>query len=146
MMDWCILCPAPRLRILHLHHNVCSHICCCCCYCRAVGSDDGLVQFVPSAPLSRILAEHRTIHKYLAQTQADPQGESTTNSSHCCCCCKLHGCVLPYCTLAGSHGYEVQPGSCYLLGHKSHQTLIFSAMNMYNMCDVHSCRSVWSAG
>ncbi|KAF6260720.1 phosphatidylinositol 3-kinase [Scenedesmus sp. NREL 46B-D3] len=38
------------------------------------GSDDGLVQFVPSAPLSRILAEHRTIHKYLAQTQADTQG------------------------------------------------------------------------
>eukprot|EP00882_Tetradesmus_deserticola_P028805 GHRQ01032100.1.p1 GENE.GHRQ01032100.1~~GHRQ01032100.1.p1 ORF type:complete len:238 (+),score=109.83 GHRQ01032100.1:461-1174(+) len=38
------------------------------------GSDDGLVQFVPSTPLSRILAEHRTIHKYLAQTQADPQG------------------------------------------------------------------------
>lgn len=38
------------------------------------GSDDGLVQFVPSAPLSRILAEHRTIHKFLAQTQADPQG------------------------------------------------------------------------
>lgn len=39
------------------------------------GSDDGLVEFVPSAPLSRILAEHRTIHKYLAQTQADPTGE-----------------------------------------------------------------------
>eukprot|EP00879_Flechtneria_rotunda_P010868 GHRR01011358.1.p1 GENE.GHRR01011358.1~~GHRR01011358.1.p1 ORF type:complete len:821 (+),score=283.38 GHRR01011358.1:733-3195(+) len=38
------------------------------------GSDDGLVEFVPSAPLSRILAEHRTIHKYLARTQADPQG------------------------------------------------------------------------
>lgn len=38
------------------------------------GSDDGLVEFVPSAPLSRILADHRTIHKYLAQTQADPQG------------------------------------------------------------------------
>lgn len=39
------------------------------------GSDDGLVEFVPSAPLSRILAEHRSIHKYLAQTQADAQGE-----------------------------------------------------------------------
>lgn len=38
------------------------------------GSDDGLVEFVPSAPLSRILAEHRTIHKFLAQTQADPTG------------------------------------------------------------------------
>jgi phosphatidylinositol 3-kinase len=39
------------------------------------GSDDGLVEFVPSAPLSRILAEHRTIHKYLAQSQADPSCE-----------------------------------------------------------------------
>jgi phosphatidylinositol 3-kinase len=38
------------------------------------GSDDGLVEFVPSAPLSRILSEHRTIHKFLAQTQADPTG------------------------------------------------------------------------
>ncbi|KAF8067321.1 Phosphatidylinositol 3-kinase [Scenedesmus sp. PABB004] len=39
------------------------------------GSDDGLVEFVPSAPLSRVLAEHRTIHKYLAaHGQADPQG------------------------------------------------------------------------
>jgi hypothetical protein len=42
--------------------------------CCDVGSDDGLVEFVPSTPLSRILAEHRTIHKYLALTQADPQG------------------------------------------------------------------------
>jgi hypothetical protein len=38
------------------------------------GSDDGLVEFVPSAPLSRILSEHRTIHKFLAQTQADLTG------------------------------------------------------------------------
>eukprot|EP00877_Chromochloris_zofingiensis_P002248 jgi/Chrzof1/12023/Cz06g18140.t1 len=37
-------------------------------------SDDGLVEFVPSAPLSRILAEHRTIHRYLAQTQAESSG------------------------------------------------------------------------
>lgn len=56
--------------------------------CLAVfaGSDDGLVEFVPSAPLSRILAEHRTLHKYLAQTQADPQGEGDAEHStniHC---------------------------------------------------------------
>lgn len=34
--------------------------------------DDGLVQFVPSTPLSRVLAEHRTIHKFLLQHQAEP--------------------------------------------------------------------------
>jgi len=37
-------------------------------------SDDGLVEFVPSMPLSKVLSEHRTIHKYLAQWQADPAG------------------------------------------------------------------------
>jgi phosphatidylinositol 3-kinase len=45
------------------------------------GSDDGLVEFVPSAPLSRILAEHRTIHKFLAQTQADPTGDQLSQPS-----------------------------------------------------------------
>jgi hypothetical protein len=32
-------------------------------------ADDGLVEFVPSTPLSVVLAEHRTIHRYLALTQ-----------------------------------------------------------------------------
>jgi hypothetical protein len=38
------------------------------------GGDDGLVEFVPSQPLSRVIAEHRTLHRYLALTQADPSG------------------------------------------------------------------------
>jgi hypothetical protein len=37
-------------------------------------SDDGLVEYVPSMPLSRVLAEHRTIHRYLALSAADPSG------------------------------------------------------------------------
>ena len=36
--------------------------------------DDGLVEFVPSTPLSKVLSEHRTIHRYLMQWQADPAG------------------------------------------------------------------------
>ncbi|GIL80848.1 hypothetical protein Vretimale_9438 [Volvox reticuliferus] len=36
--------------------------------------DDGLLEFVPSVPLSAVLAEHRTIHRFLALTQADPTG------------------------------------------------------------------------
>ncbi|GLC43266.1 hypothetical protein PLESTF_000410600 [Pleodorina starrii] len=36
--------------------------------------DDGLLEFVPSVPLSAVLAEHRTIHRFLALTQADPSG------------------------------------------------------------------------
>lgn len=40
------------------------------------GSDDGLVEFVPSVPLSRLLAEHRSIHRFLlAHGQGDPSGE-----------------------------------------------------------------------
>ncbi|KIY96448.1 phosphatidylinositol 3-kinase [Monoraphidium neglectum] len=39
------------------------------------GSDDGLVEFVPSVPLSALLAEHRSIHRFLlASGQGDPQG------------------------------------------------------------------------
>ncbi len=39
------------------------------------GSDDGLVEFVPSVPLSRLLAEHRSIHRFLlASGQGDPSG------------------------------------------------------------------------
>ena len=41
-------------------------------------SDDGLVEYVPSTPLSRVLAEHRTIHKFLALTASDPTGEERT--------------------------------------------------------------------
>eukprot|EP00200_Dunaliella_tertiolecta_P009890 CAMPEP_0202375868 /NCGR_PEP_ID=MMETSP1127-20130417/6472_1 /ASSEMBLY_ACC=CAM_ASM_000462 /TAXON_ID=3047 /ORGANISM="Dunaliella tertiolecta, Strain CCMP1320" /LENGTH=1054 /DNA_ID=CAMNT_0048973485 /DNA_START=2551 /DNA_END=5712 /DNA_ORIENTATION=+ len=37
-------------------------------------SDDGLVEFVPSTPLSRVLSEHRTIHKYFSLTAAQPSG------------------------------------------------------------------------
>ncbi len=37
-------------------------------------ADDGLVEFVPSAPLSTVIAEHRTIHKFLMLSQADPTG------------------------------------------------------------------------
>ncbi|KAG2448608.1 hypothetical protein HYH02_006498 [Chlamydomonas schloesseri] len=36
--------------------------------------DDGLLEFVPSVPLSAVLAEHKTIHRFLALTQADPGG------------------------------------------------------------------------
>ncbi|KAG1669979.1 hypothetical protein FOA52_016240 [Chlamydomonas sp. UWO 241] len=36
--------------------------------------DDGLVEFVPSTPLSKVLSTHRTIHRYLSQWQADPGG------------------------------------------------------------------------
>eukprot|EP00198_Chlamydomonas_reinhardtii_P000296 XP_001689631.1 VPS34-like PI-3-kinase [Chlamydomonas reinhardtii] len=36
--------------------------------------DDGLVEFVPSVPLSAVLAEHKTIHRFLALTQADAGG------------------------------------------------------------------------
>lgn len=39
------------------------------------GSDDGLVEFVPSVPLSRLLAEHRSIHRFLlASGQGDASG------------------------------------------------------------------------
>jgi len=41
-------------------------------------SDDGLVEFVPSTPLSRVLAEHRTIHKFFSLTAAQPSGEWAT--------------------------------------------------------------------
>ncbi len=38
--------------------------------------DDGLLEFVPSVPLSRVLAEHRTIRRYLQlQGGEDAQGE-----------------------------------------------------------------------
>lgn len=33
-------------------------------------SDDGLVEYVPSVPLSRILAEHKTIHRWAAAAVA----------------------------------------------------------------------------
>jgi hypothetical protein len=45
------------------------------CFVFQLGADDGLVEFVPSLPLSRVIQEHRTLHKYLALTQADPSGE-----------------------------------------------------------------------
>ncbi|GAB4822067.1 hypothetical protein N2152v2_009113 [Parachlorella kessleri] len=37
-------------------------------------SSDGLIQFVPSMPLARLLAEHRSIHRFLAMHHPDPKG------------------------------------------------------------------------
>ena len=58
-------------------NRLCMHACLCAARAQVLptSSDDGLVEFVPSTPLSRVLSEHRTIHKYLAQWQADPSGE-----------------------------------------------------------------------
>lgn len=39
-------------------------------------SSDGLIQFVPSVPLARLLADHRSIHRFLAMHHPDPKGES----------------------------------------------------------------------
>lgn len=66
------------------------------------GSDDGLVEFVPSAPLSRILAEHRTIHKYLAQTQADAAGvDVCVDLTHDVLCASAHALVECWAVLQG---------------------------------------------
>lgn len=49
------------------------------------GADEGLVEFIPSAPLSRVLSEHRSVHRWLlAQrkgSNADPQGPYGLNRS-----------------------------------------------------------------
>ncbi|RMZ56798.1 hypothetical protein APUTEX25_002887, partial [Auxenochlorella protothecoides] len=37
-------------------------------------SRDGLIQFVPAVPLARLLATHRSIHRYLAQAAPDATG------------------------------------------------------------------------
>ncbi len=37
-------------------------------------SDDGLIEFVPSVPLARVLAEQRTIQRFLALHHPDPKG------------------------------------------------------------------------
>lgn len=55
------------------------------------GSDDGLVEFVPSIPLSRLLADHRSIHRFLlANGQGDPSGASSTLRS-CGLVCVFNG-------------------------------------------------------
>ncbi|GFH31325.1 uncharacterized protein HaLaN_30344, partial [Haematococcus lacustris] len=37
-------------------------------------ADDGLVEYVQSVPLSKVLADHRTIHKFLALSASDASG------------------------------------------------------------------------
>jgi hypothetical protein len=125
MMAWCSLCS----RMLRL--QTCAHTdhCCCCFTAIAAGSDEGLVQFVPSAPLSRILAEHRTIHKYLAQTQADPQGES----AQLLLLPRLHACLCA--TLAASGISEfcgVHFSSC-IIWFCAHATVHVTATHQHNM-------------
>eukprot|EP00201_Polytomella_parva_P010936 CAMPEP_0175050788 /NCGR_PEP_ID=MMETSP0052_2-20121109/7445_1 /TAXON_ID=51329 ORGANISM="Polytomella parva, Strain SAG 63-3" /NCGR_SAMPLE_ID=MMETSP0052_2 /ASSEMBLY_ACC=CAM_ASM_000194 /LENGTH=273 /DNA_ID=CAMNT_0016315013 /DNA_START=106 /DNA_END=927 /DNA_ORIENTATION=- len=38
------------------------------------GSDEGLVEFVSGFPLSTVLADHRSIHRFLSIHQSDPRG------------------------------------------------------------------------
>ena len=40
----------------------------------ATSTSDGLIEFVPSTPLARVLAECRSIHRYLAMHHPDPAG------------------------------------------------------------------------
>lgn len=41
--------------------------------------DDGLIECItPSTALAKVLAEHRSIHRYLAQFHPDPSGEAVS--------------------------------------------------------------------
>lgn len=47
----------------------------CVCSVLPTNVDDGLVECIlPSTALARVLAEHRSIHRYLAQFHPDPEG------------------------------------------------------------------------
>ena len=37
-------------------------------------ADDGMIEFVPSVSLARVLAEHRSIHRFLTLHNSDPDG------------------------------------------------------------------------
>jgi phosphatidylinositol 3-kinase len=45
------------------------------------GADEGLVEFIPSAPLSRVLAEHRSVHRWLLAQRRGGGGTASGGSS-----------------------------------------------------------------
>lgn len=56
----------------------------------ATSSEDGLVEFIPSVAMARVLADHKTIQRYFAIHNADPSGNlkspaspPSTTSRHC---------------------------------------------------------------
>ena len=59
--------------------------------CRVLptSAEDGLIECVPSMALARVLAEHKSIHRYWALYNADPSGAESTSSSRTRACC-LH--------------------------------------------------------
>lgn len=43
--------------------------------------EDGLIECIPSTALARVIAEHKSIHRYWALYNADPSGASIPKSS-----------------------------------------------------------------
>ena len=51
--------------------------------------DDGMIECImPSTALARVLADHRSIHRYLAQFHPDPSGDSNCGL-HLYCSCNI---------------------------------------------------------
>ena len=48
--------------------------------------EDGLIECIPSTALARVLAEHKSIHRYWALYNADPSGALHTRE-YCPCMC-----------------------------------------------------------
>jgi hypothetical protein len=65
-------CPCAQCRLLkreHLDLRITPY------QVLPTSSSDGLIQFVPSVPLARLLADHRSIHRFLAMHHPDPKGK-----------------------------------------------------------------------
>jgi hypothetical protein len=67
-------------------HKVLSNTSCCsvhddisrnhCARVLPTSPEDGLIECVPSMALARVVAEHKSVHRYWALYNADPSGSS----------------------------------------------------------------------
>lgn len=53
----------------------------------ATSPDDGLIECVPSMALANVIAEHRSIARYLALHNPDPEGARRCPAPHARCLC-----------------------------------------------------------
>ena len=51
----------------------------------ATSPDDGLIECVPSMALANVIAEHRSIARYLALHNPDPEGARRRTAPHAHC-------------------------------------------------------------
>ena len=104
VMGPCPCCRRTTLRVLDTSKARCRPVTAGWCLtvlliCRVLptSATDGMIEYVPSVSLAHVLAEHRTITRFLHIHHPDASGTALLHGANACACCWL---TYPMCRAA----------------------------------------------